>query len=180
VKTVLALIDFSDATPAVLKVANDLSRAFHARLVLLHVTTPVADFEADAPGSGMDGGGGATDGAAADGGGDTPWPGLADAPSPANAAATQQREHALNVLETECRAIGVETTSLILPARTPARTPVRTILREADRLRPAWVVVGSHGHGALYELLLGSVSTAIVRRSACPVVVVPARPADGT
>jgi nucleotide-binding universal stress UspA family protein len=80
------------------------------------------------------------------------------------------------VLEKECRAIGVEAAALVVPADSARGNPARTILREADRLRPAWVVVGSHGHGALYDLLLGSVSTAMVRKSACPVVVVPAHP----
>ena len=34
------------------------------------------------------------------------------------------------------------------------------------------IVVGSHGHGALYHLLLGSVSEGIIRKTTCPVLVV--------
>jgi nucleotide-binding universal stress UspA family protein len=39
------------------------------------------------------------------------------------------------------------------------------------------LVVGSHGHGAVHELLLGSVSHACTRHARCPVVVMP--PVEG-
>lgn len=48
-----------------------------------------------------------------------------------------------------------------------------TILAEADRLDSALVVVGSHGHGALHRLLVGSTTDALLRRSTRPLVVVP-------
>ncbi|WP_326835000.1 universal stress protein [Amycolatopsis rhabdoformis] len=42
----------------------------------------------------------------------------------------------------------------------------------------AMLVVGSHGHGRLLRLLVGSVSAHCLRESRCPVVVVPARTAE--
>ncbi len=47
------------------------------------------------------------------------------------------------------------------------------ILREARRLSARVIVMGSHGHGALYHLLAGGVTEAVLRRAPCPVLVVP-------
>jgi nucleotide-binding universal stress UspA family protein len=38
----------------------------------------------------------------------------------------------------------------------------------------AAIVVGSHGHGALHNRVLGSTSTKLLNHAACPVVVIPA------
>jgi nucleotide-binding universal stress UspA family protein len=37
------------------------------------------------------------------------------------------------------------------------------------------VVMGSHGHGALYHLFTGSAVTGVLKHTACPVLVVPLR-----
>ncbi len=50
-----------------------------------------------------------------------------------------------------------------------------TILREAGRLPADFIVMGSHGRGALGNAFIGSVSRDVLRGAACPVVVVPAR-----
>ncbi|HSI63881.1 MAG TPA: universal stress protein [Candidatus Saccharimonadia bacterium] len=47
------------------------------------------------------------------------------------------------------------------------------ILREAKRIHAGLIVMGSHGHGALYHLLVGSVTDAVLRKTSCPVLVVP-------
>jgi nucleotide-binding universal stress UspA family protein len=47
------------------------------------------------------------------------------------------------------------------------------ILREAKRIHANLIVMGSHGHGALYHLLVGSVTDAVLRKTTCPVLVVP-------
>ncbi|HBZ68950.1 MAG TPA: universal stress protein [Deltaproteobacteria bacterium] len=51
---------------------------------------------------------------------------------------------------------------------------VETILREAQRLGSTMIVMGSHGHGALYDALVGSVSAGVIRGASCPVLIVPA------
>jgi len=45
VQTILTFVDFSDVTPAVLKAAVEIARAFQMKLLLLHVSTPDADVE---------------------------------------------------------------------------------------------------------------------------------------
>jgi len=51
--------------------------------------------------------------------------------------------------------------------------PVRKILEQADRLPADLLVVGSHGHGAMYNLLMGSVAEGVLHKSHVPVLVVP-------
>ena len=53
-------------------------------------------------------------------------------------------------------------------------SPVQGLLELVDELKPDLLVVGSHGHGAVMRMLLGSVSTALTHRSPVPVLVVPA------
>jgi nucleotide-binding universal stress UspA family protein len=52
---------------------------------------------------------------------------------------------------------------------------IKTILQEAIKLKSDMIVIGSHGHGALYKTLVGSVSEGVIRQASCPVVVIPAQ-----
>jgi nucleotide-binding universal stress UspA family protein len=51
---------------------------------------------------------------------------------------------------------------------------VEKILHEAERLEVDTIVIGSHGHTALYRALLGSVSEGVVHKTRRPVLLVPA------
>jgi len=51
--------------------------------------------------------------------------------------------------------------------------PVKCILAEAQSVKAAYIVIGSHGHNALYDLLVGSTAAGVIKRSPCPVLVVP-------
>jgi len=53
--------------------------------------------------------------------------------------------------------------------------PVATILGEAARTNADYVVMGSHGHGALYHLFVGGTAGGVIQRCPCPVVVVPSQ-----
>jgi nucleotide-binding universal stress UspA family protein len=50
---------------------------------------------------------------------------------------------------------------------------LKTTLKEATRLEAGLVVVGSHGHGAVYDVLIGSYSAGIIRKLKLPILVVP-------
>lgn len=52
---------------------------------------------------------------------------------------------------------------------------IETILNEAKRFEADLLIVGSHGFGALYDLLVGSSSRGILKDTDIPVLVVPIR-----
>jgi nucleotide-binding universal stress UspA family protein len=51
--------------------------------------------------------------------------------------------------------------------------PAACIREEAELLAADYIVVGSHGHGALYDLVVGSTASALLRDAPCPVLIVP-------
>ncbi|MFQ5747681.1 MAG: universal stress protein [Gemmatimonadota bacterium] len=81
------------------------------------------------------------------------------------------REHRqLQEMAERLRKRGADATALLVQG-----SIVETVLAEAERIGAALIVVGSHGHGATYDLLVGSVSQGIIRKAKVPVLVVPAR-----
>jgi nucleotide-binding universal stress UspA family protein len=52
---------------------------------------------------------------------------------------------------------------------------VEKILEEAHRADADLIVMGSHGRGGLSRVVMGSVSEGVLRKAACPVLIVPAR-----
>lgn len=65
---------------------------------------------------------------------------------------------------------GIDVTSLLVRGAT-----IETILKEASKLKAETIVIGSHGHGALYKTLVGSVSEGVIHRAFCPILIVPAQ-----
>ena len=63
---------------------------------------------------------------------------------------------------------GLDTTALLVQGPT-----VEAILQEASKLDVDMVVVGSHGQGRMYHLLVGSVSEGVLHKSRCPILVIP-------
>lgn len=89
----------------------------------------------------------------------------------------QHNEFAKNELdkhkqELENAGLSVETCFEIGPIH-------RTIIKKIDELSPDMVIVGSHGHGALYHVLMGSVCESVFKKAQCPVVVVPSEVTAG-
>ena len=66
------------------------------------------------------------------------------------------------------RAAGIEATALLIQGPT-----VEKILAEAERVAADWIVMASHGHGAVHRALLGSVSEGVLRQAGCPVKILP-------
>jgi nucleotide-binding universal stress UspA family protein len=84
-------------------------------------------------------------------------------------AQTLREEHKnLEVIAQRLAEANVRATSIMVQGPTS-----ETILEHTRRFRADLVVLGSHGHGALYHLLAGSVAEEVLRKSSVPVLVVP-------
>lgn len=82
-----------------------------------------------------------------------------------------RREHdQLLAMAAVLREAGHEVHALLIQGPT-----IATILAEADRVAAGMIVVGSHGHGKLFDLVVGSVSAGVIRKARVPVLVVPSR-----
>ena len=64
----------------------------------------------------------------------------------------------------------IEVTPLLIQGPT-----VETILKQAEKLEVDAIIVGSHGRGAMYKLLVGSVSEGLLHKTKIPLVVIPAK-----
>lgn len=74
-------------------------------------------------------------------------------------------------LQKDARALektGIKVTPLLLQG-----PPDETIAAEAERLETDLIIIGSHGHGALHKMLVGSTSAGVLRKAQVPVLVVP-------
>jgi universal stress protein A len=80
------------------------------------------------------------------------------------AAARKQLEHLEKSLSDE----GVPVTSRQVNGFAPGN-----IIEQASDLNADYIVLGSHGHTAFYDLLVGSTTSAVLKKALCPVVVVP-------
>jgi nucleotide-binding universal stress UspA family protein len=81
-----------------------------------------------------------------------------------------QEHEQIQSLAGRLRDSGHEVTALLVQGPT-----IETILREADKVGAEVIVVGSHGRGKLFDLVVGSVSAGVIRKSKVPVLVVPSR-----
>ena len=81
-----------------------------------------------------------------------------------------QEHERIQTLADRLREAGFNAKALLVQGPT-----VATILLEADKVNAEAIVVGSHGHGKLYDFAVGSVSSEIIRKSKVPVLVVPSK-----
>lgn len=76
-------------------------------------------------------------------------------------------------LEAEAQSLqrtGIEIETILAQGAT-----VASLLEQANRVNADAIIIGSHGHGALYRMLMGSVSQGVVSGANCPVMVIPSR-----
>jgi universal stress protein A len=148
-KTVLAPIDFSPTSRSVIREATKLASHLNGRVVLLYVLqtplyTPIPGY---GPISGYS----------------PVFPNLIQATSDAEEAVTRK----LAALKQTAQKTFAATEAI---QRTGG--PVAHILDQAKKLRADYIVMGSHGHTAFYDLFVGSVTRTVLQNAACPVLVV--------
>ena len=142
-KTILAPIDFSVVSEAVVTEAAALARAHRGRVVLLSIVQPpVVPAE---------------------------YPPVMENVAEMTAAAERNAARLLEKLEAKLAADSVSVSSVQLVG-----SPTRMIVAEAEKLGADYIVMGSHGHTALYDLLVGSTTHGVLMRAKCPVVIIPA------
>ncbi len=145
-KKIVVAVDFSNATPGVLEMAASLAKAHHAELELFHVVEPEPSYTAY---------------------GFTPdeFPAMNAFQEEARRRATRKLEELL----ASVRADVPQATSQMAEG-----SPLHALLDHVKTSGADFVVVGSHGHGVIAALLLGSVAEGMVRKAEVPTLVVPA------
>ncbi|BCU75750.1 universal stress protein [Luteolibacter sp. LG18] len=145
-KTIVAALDFSDSTAAVLESAVEHARAFKGTLHLLHV------LEAE--------------------------------PAYTAYGFTPDEFPAIHSFQEEARKRAVAKLDELLatvPSDVEARTkladgsPLHAILEYVAEHSAELVILGTHGHGVVASLLLGSVAEGLIRKAAVPTLVIPVK-----
>lgn len=142
-KTIIALVDFSDVAPKVIERTVALAKAFGSRVTLLH--------------------------------GLPHQPVVIDVGVAAPTVYREPGEQDIRADEERLRQLGEPLTSAGIPVNLLQlrHATVEHIVEEADRLAADLIIVGSHRHGAFYNLIVGSVTANVLQRAKCPVLVVP-------
>jgi nucleotide-binding universal stress UspA family protein len=147
-KTIVAAVDFSNATPVVMENAISLAKSFNADLQLFHVIESEPAFITY---------------------------GFSVAAYPGMASLREETVRRANLLMDELldktRKEIPGASSLISDG-----SPLLELLKHVKQSGADFVVIGSHGHGMLGSLLLGSVAEGMVRKAIVPTLIVPASP----
>jgi nucleotide-binding universal stress UspA family protein len=147
-KKVLVPVDFSDTQGRLLAAAEAEAKLREAALFLLHVIEPaaeVAGFETD--------------------------------PEMMRLRIGQDLEVEQRIESERLKELAKQVGSRGFTCESAVRfgLPADEILSAAAEQGVDLLVMGSHGHGALYHLFTGSVVNGVLKRSTCPVLVVPLR-----
>jgi len=74
----------------------------------------------------------------------------------------------MGMLQKEIQEMGIPCQTIIKQG-----IPADIIVQEAKDLQVDWIVIGSLGHNSLYNMLIGSVASDVIKHSPVPLIVVP-------
>ncbi len=86
------------------------------------------------------------------------------------AAEFHQQHKAIQQFSQELRDSGIDCKAILAQGPT-----VETVLNQAKKISAEFIIIGSHGHGAVYDILVGSISAGIIKKSNIPVTLVPVK-----
>jgi nucleotide-binding universal stress UspA family protein len=89
-----------------------------------------------------------------------------------NFMATKFRDQHVKIqeLSSKMEKKGIKITPLMVQGPT-----IETIIEEAEKLKADMIVAGSHGHGTMFHILVGSISKGLLNKSPIPLLIIPAR-----
>jgi nucleotide-binding universal stress UspA family protein len=159
-KRILVPIDFSDVTPSLIDLARQLAKALDAEIHLVHVKEFTAAATPGALGYGL---AGLPELAPMSG---VPVPGFETMPEtiPEDEGQTSK----LTKWQEEIAHDGIK-----VSLQEPSGAVAEEILNQADALNADLIMMGTHGHGAMYNLLVGSATKGVLKHSTRPVLLVP-------
>jgi len=150
-KKILAAIDFSNATKGVVDTASQMAKAFGAELHLLHVIEPEPTYTA-----------------------------YGFLPEEFPAIHTFHEETRTRAQKTLLKAAEGAVVHGLAPAtHLGDGNPLHVLEEKVEELGADLVVLGSHGHGVVASLLLGSVAEGMVRKAQVATLVIPAGKPEG-
>lgn len=162
-KNLLAAVDFSSCTAAVMEQAELLAQELKAKLWILHVstdetaslalTTSFSDYAPEV----------------------ASMPGDVQLARDISAEELKREHNELLSLSTKLRDRKIDTRALLVRGN-----PATEILTQAEEHNMDMIILGSHGHGLLHKALLGSVSEAVIHHAKCNVLIVPQPGKDAT
>ena len=159
-KRILVPIDFSGAAPRTIDLARQLAKALDAEIHLVHVKELTAAAVQGTLGYGLAG-----------------MPELAPMSGvpvtvfdPMRQAMPEDegQKSKLAQWQKEIAQDGIK-----VSLHEPTGAVAEEILNQADVLNADLIVMGTHGHGAMYNLLVGSATKGVLKRSSRPVLLVP-------
>ena len=158
-RNILVPIDFSAVTPAVLDLARTLAKSLGGEIHLVHVKEFAPAVPPGAIGFGVTG-----------------MPELMPTSSipmvqPIAQPISPNEQDKAKLADWQ-REIGQQ--GIQVKLHEPTGIITDEILRTAEAVKADLIVMGRHGHGAMYKLLVGSVTEGVLKRSDRPVLLVPA------